>query len=815
MTSVWQDLVYGWRGIRKQPGFAALAILTLGLGIGATTSIFSVIYGVLLNPFPYKDAGRIVHVQIRDLARPSDDSRIYLQTEEFLDYAARAHVFSEVIGAAYEDVLYFNGTGMEQFAGAIVTPNTFSFLGVPALLGRGLTEADAIPGAAPVFAMSYDTWSKRFDRDPSVLGRVFVLNGVPSTLVGVMPRRFSERAADMWRTEAVARGDPRTSPRFWLFRGKLKPGVSVAQAEAELRVISGPVARTYPALYPKSFSVQVVQLADLSIRRAQAKLYRTKVYTIAAAVGLLLLIACGNVANMLLARATAREKEMAIRSSVGASRWRIIRLLLIESLLLAVGGAAAGCIYAFGCIAAMDALLPPGVIPREAVIELNLPVLLFSLGAAVVTAFLFGLAPALQTARRDFADAVRDSGKGMNGGFRHGRMRNALVVAEVAFSLVLLSTAGMLMRSFIALESTNLGFNPDNIVVARLPLPRGQYKEASEKNRFFQRVVERLQSLPGVVAASETTSIPLYGGIETEIDIPGRPHSESWQAILQLCSEGYFRTVGLRLLRGRLLTGTDMAQARHVAVVNETFVGKYFGGENPIGRPVRLTKLQAGLGGSVDDPEFEVVGVVADAVNQGLQEPIAGELWAPFTVTGAFERGVLVRTSGNPFGFVRTLQREVWAVDPHVAVTFAGPLTEFMKKFTFAAPRFTMIFLVVFAVMGLMLVLIGIYSTLTYTISRQTQEIGIRMALGARNSDVLKMVFGMGMKLIGLGIAAGLVLSVGVQRVMSSELWNLPPFDPLTMAAVILLMVVAGMAACWIPARRAVRVHPMEALRCQ
>lgn len=231
----------------------------------------------------------------------------------------------------------------------------------------------------------------------------------------------------------------------------------------------------------------------------------------------------------------------------------------------------------------MDALLPPGVIPREAVIELNLPVLLFSLGAAVVTAFLFGLAPALQTARRDFADAVRDSGKGMNGGFRHGRMRNALVVAEVAFSLVLLSTAGMLMRSFIALESTNLGFNPDNIVVARLPLPRGQYKEASEKNRFFQRVVERLQSLPGVVAASETTSIPLYGGIETEIDIPGRPHSESWQAILQLCSEGYFRTVGLRLLRGRLLTGTDMVQARHVAVVNETFVGKYFGGRIRLG----------------------------------------------------------------------------------------------------------------------------------------------------------------------------------------------------------------------------------------
>ncbi|MCZ2148995.1 MAG: ABC transporter permease [Bryobacterales bacterium] len=815
MSSVWQDLAYGWRGMRRQPAFAALAILTLAFGIGAATSIFSVIYGVLLYPFPYKDADRIVHVQVRDLARPSDDNRIYLQTGEFLDYAARAHVFSDVIGAAYEDVLYFNGTGMEQFAGAIVTPNTFRFLGVPPLLGRGLTEADAKPGASPVFAMSYDTWSKRFDKDPSILGRTFVLNSVPATLVGIMSRRFNDRAADVWRTEALSPADPRLTRRFWLFRAKLKPGVSAGQAEAELQVISRPVARTYPALYPKSFSVQVVRLADASVRRARVKLYRTKIYTIAGAVGLLLLIACGNVANMLLARATAREKEMAIRCSVGAGRWQIVRLLLIESLLLALGGTAIGGLYAFGCIAAMDALLPPGVVPREAVIELNLPVLLFSLGTAIVTTFLFGLAPALQTARRDFVEPLRDSGKGMSGGFRRARLRNALVVAEVAFSLVLLSTAGLLMRSFVALESMNLGFNPENIVVARLPLPRGEYQEAGKKTRFFRSVVDRLQSLPGVVAASETTSIPLYGGIDTEIDIPGRTHSESWQAILQLCSEGYFRTVGLRLLRGRLLTELDVNQARHVAVINETFVSKYFGGENPIGRPVRLTRLQTGLDGSVDNPEFEVVGVVADAVNQGVQEPIASELWVPFTVTAAFERGVLVRTAGNPAAFVRTLRSEVWALDPNVAVTFAGPLTEFMKKFTFAAPRFTLIFLVVFAVMGLALVLIGIYSTLAYTISRQTQEIGIRMALGARNADVLKMVFGMGMRLIGLGIAAGLVISAVVLRVLRSELWNLSPFDPLTMAAVVLLVLVAGMAACWIPARRAVRVHPMAALRYQ
>jgi predicted permease len=801
--------------LRKQPGFAALAIFTLAFGIGATTSIFSVIYGVLLNPFPYKDADRIVHVQIRDLAHPADDNRIYLQTGEFLDYAAQSHVFSDVIGAAYEDVLYFNGTGMEQFAGAIVTPNTFGFLGVPALLGRGLTEADAKPGAAPVFAMSYDAWSRRFGKDPAILGRTFVLNNVPATLVGIMPRRFNERGADLWRPAEVRRGDPLMGRRFWLFRGKLKPGAGVGQAEAELQAIARSVAKAYPALYPKNFAVRVIPLADVSVRRARVKLYRTKLYTIAAAVGLLLLIACGNVANMLLARATAREKEMAIRCSVGASRWQIVRLLLIESLLLALGGTAIGCVYAYGCIAAMDALLPPGVVPREAVIELNLPVLLFSLGTAIVTTFLFGLAPALQTVRRDFVEPLRDSGKGMSGGFRHGRLRNGLVVAEVAFSLVLLSTAGLLMRSFVALESTNLGINPENIVVARLPLPHGQYAEAEKKSRFFRRLLQRLQSLPGVVAASETTSIPLYGGIDTEIDIPGRTHSESWQAILQLCSEGYFQTVGLRLLRGRLLTELDVNQARHVAVVNETLVSKYFGGEDPIGKLVRLTKLQTGLDGSVDNPEFEVVGVVADAVNQGIQEPIASELWAPFTVTGAFERGVLVRTASNPFGFVRTLQQEVWAVDPNVALTFAGPLTEFMKRYTFAAPRFTLIFLGIFAAMGLALVLIGIYSTLAYTISRQTQEIGIRMALGAQNADVLKMVLGMGMRLIGLGIAAGLMVSAGVLRVLRSELWNLSPFDPVTMAAVVLLVIVTGMAACWIPARRAVRIHPIAALRHQ
>jgi len=808
MHWILQDLRFGLRGMRKQPGFALLAILTLALGIGSATTIFSAIQNILLDPFPYTDAQRVVAIQIHDMTSSRPGGRTFYQAPEFLDYQEQNHVFEEVIGGTGDDVLYNSGDGMEQFSGGYVTPNTFRFLGVPAQLGRGIAPDDAKPGAPPVFVMSYKLWVKRFNLDPSILGQTFVLNGTPTTLVGIMPPRFTKLGADLWIVRALDRSDPRASRDYWNFQAKLKPGVTLQQAQADIEVIARRLAQIYPNNYPKNFSVQIISWIDSLVGP-----FRKTLYTIAAAVGLLLLIACSNVANMLLARATAREKEMAIRSALGASRRRLISQLLSESFLLALGGAMVGCLFAYAGIKGLVTLIPDGLIPREAQIRLNLPVLFFSLGIAVLTAMLFGLAPALQTVRKDLAEPLKDASKGASGGFRRGRLRNTLVVFEVALSLVLLSGAGLLMRSFISLQRVDLGFNPENILVARLPFPRGQYTTAAEKQRFYGQLLGRLHALPGVVAATETTSLPPYGGIRSDIDITGKTHSEKWQAIFQLCSEGYFPTLQLRLLRGRTLSEVEVNSARKVAVVNQTLVNKFFGHEDPIGQLVKLKMLENLPESPVKDPVFEIIGVTSDAKNQGIQAPPMPEMFVPYTITGAFDRGILVRTSVPPLTLLGSVRREIWAVDRNIALTFAGSLEDFLKQFTYAEPRFSLILLGVFAGVGLVLVALGVFSVIAYTVSRQTHEIGIRLALGASRVNVVWMVLRMGLQLVGLGVGAGLLASFAVTRVIANQLWGVSPRDPVTLSAAVAVVAIAGLAACYFPARRATQVDPLVALR--
>jgi putative ABC transport system permease protein len=807
MHWILQDFRYGLRGLRNQPGFTLLAIFALALGIGAATTIFSVIENVLLDPFPYTDAHRIVSFNIHDVTQSRPGGRSAFKVPEFLDYQEQNHVFSEVIGGGNEDVLYTSRVGTELFTGAYVTPNTFRFLGVPALLGRVITEDDARPGAPPVFVLSYKTWLKNYSQDPAILGRSFVLNGVPTTLVGIMPSRFTKRGADLWKPQALDRGNPEVSRRYFMFQARLKPGATLRDVETDISVIARRLAQEYPKDYPKNFTIQVETYVDQVVGH-----FKKTLYTLAAAVGLLLLIACANVANMLLARASSREKEMAIRAALGASRSRLILQLLMESFLLAAGGAALGCLLAYGGIKALVAVIPDGAIPREAVIGLNVPVLLFSLGAAAFTAILFGLAPALQTARRDVVEPLKDSGKGSSGGFRRGKLRNTLVVIEVALSLVLLTGAGLLMRSFVALQQVDLGLNPDNILVARLPLPREQYKTAASKQHFFRQLLQRLYVLPGVVAATETSTLPPYGGIQSEIQIPGKTHTEKWESIFQLCSEGYFPTVGIRLVRGRLMSEAEVNDARRVTVVNQTLVRKFFGQEDPLGRQVKINLLETGPD-AVKSPIFEIVGVVADAKNQGIQEPPMPEMFIPYTTTGAFERGILVRTAKEPLPMLNAVRREIWAVDRNVAVTLTGSLQDYLKSFSYAEPRFSLILLGVFAAVGLALVAIGVYSVIAYTVSRQTHEIGIRMALGAGRTDVFRMVLRMGSRLIVLGVVAGMLASFAATRVIASQLWGVSQHDPVTLAGVVAVVSIVGLAACYFPARRATRVDPMIALR--
>jgi putative ABC transport system permease protein len=807
MHSIWQDVRYAARGLRKQPAFAGLAILALALGIGSATTMFSVIQNVLIDPYPmYAHIDRLVQVEIRDPAKPRSGGRYYFQVPEFLEYQAQVQSFEDVIGGGHEDVLYTAAEGTEQFNGGLMTPNNFEFMGVRAALGRTFTSDDARPGAPPVFVMSHKTWAGRFGSDPSLIGKTFVLNGVPTTLIGVMPQRFFKLAADFYKPVVLDRADPR--PGFFRLQARLRPGVTLAQAEAEVAVVAQRVAKLHPDNYPKVFTVKVLRWADSIVGQ-----FKNTLYTLAAAVALLLLIACSNVANMLLARAAAREKEMAVRSSLGASRGRLVRQLLVESLLLAAAGAALGCVFAHFGLKALVRAIPEGLIPREAIIEVNLPALFFSLGAAVLTAVVFGLVPALQTARKDLVDPLRDSGKGTSGGFRRRRLASALVVSEVALSLVLLTGAGLLMRSFVNLTTADLGLDPEHVFFTRVPVPEGRYDTREAKQQFFDQVLARLRALPGVVAVSTGTGLPPYGGIGSEIEVPGTTHEEKWRSLFQLCSEGYFATLRLPLQHGRLLSEDDVAQGRRVAVVNRTFVEKYLGGAEPLGRSVRFKLLETTRPGAIENAVFEVVGVVADAKNRGIQDPPDAEAFLPYTVTGAFQRAILVRTAGPPAAMTETVRREVWSVDRGVALTLSGALTEFMRRFSYAEPRLGLVILGVFAGLGMVLVAIGVYSVIAYTVARQTHEIGIRMALGAERAHVLRMVLGMGSRLVGLGLAIGLLASLAAMRVLSSQLWGVAPHDPLTLAAVILVVAVAGAAACIFPARRATRVDPMVALR--
>jgi putative ABC transport system permease protein len=810
MGTLGQDIRFALRNLRKSPSFAIIAAITLALGIGASTAIFSVIENVLMEPFPYTDAQRLVSVQIHDTEQNQPGGRAGYSGPEFLDYIAQNHVFDRVIANAGLDVLYRSGEGTERFDGNLITPGTFEFLGMPALLGRVAQPADYDPGAPPVFVLRYKTWVTRFSADPSLINKTFVLNGTQRTLVGIMPPRFGWGDADMWIPQTPSRSAAQERngfPVFWFLLGHLKPGVSIRQAESDLTVVAKNLSAIYPKDYPKKFSVHIETLTDLVVGR-----FRTTLYIVLSAVGLLLLIGCGNVANLLLARATTREKEFAIRAALGAGRWRIIRQLLVESFLLAVSGAILGALMAWGGLKGLVALMPQQIIPAEAVIRLNLPVLAFTLVVAVLTAVIFGLAPALQVVRRDLNDPLRDSGKGTSGGSAHGRLRNAVVVLEVAVSLTLLVAAGLLMRSFVALREVHLGLQPDHIFVVRLPLPEDRYKTSDQLAGFFRPLLSRLKAVPGVLEATETSTLPPYGGIGSDIEIPGKTHAEKWTTLFQLCSEGYFPVLKIQFIDGRSFTEAEVEGKRKLAVINQTFAHKYLGNENPLGQRVHIAQLEQ-FPDKLADPWFEIIGVVADVKNNGLQDPVQPEMWVPYTMTGSGARGILARTGPEPMTLMNAIRHEIWATDSNVALTFTGTLESFIASFSYAGPRFGFLLMTVFGSIGLVLVTIGVYSVLAYTTARRTHEIGIRMALGAEKHDVLGLVIRMGLGLVGAGIVLGVIASLAVARIIATQLWGVSAYDPITLTSVASLLLITGIVACWIPARRASRVDPLVALR--
>ncbi len=809
LHSVLSDCRYGIRQRHKNPGLTTVAVLTLALGIGSTTAIFSVIDGVLLKPYPYKNAERLATFAVFS----AEQFRAWrFPAAAFVEFKQQNHTFDDIFGVVYRKVHLTRINGTEELTGASVTSGTFESLGIPPLFGRSLTDEDAKPGAPPVFVISYRLWTKLFHRDANILGSTHTLNATRMTLVGIMPPRFQIGGFDLWLPLNITKdtfvpGAGIVSNEIWTV-GHLKPGVSPETAAADLQLIATPFQKDDPIYFPPNFKIVVNTFNSQSVDRD----FKFGLFALIAAVAMLLLIACSNVANLLLARATTREGEFGIRSALGASRLRVTRQLLIESFSLALASCSLGCLFAYLGLKAMVAVIPPDTIPPEAVITLSPAALLFSLCATIVTSVICGLAPVLHALRNDAQTALASTGRGVSADSRHGKLRHSLVVAEVALSIVLSICSGLILRSLFALQNVNLGFNPSKVVYADISWPEGQDDSVQPKHLFFRRVLDRITQVPGVLAATETTNFPPYTFGWTTVVIAGKTPPKDRNTASILCTEGYFQTLGLPLLRGTLFSQNDVDSARHVVIVNQAFVRDRFGQENPIGHHVRFSDYETWPDWP-HDPYFEIIGVVADAKNTGLQDPPRPEIYLPGTLASAPPRGIMVSTTGNPSTTLRQVRAEISAVNPNVAIGETGTIANRLEHDYYARPRFLLIPLCTFAAIALLLVSVGVFSVISYTVATQTHEIGIRMALGAQASQILSLVVKKGMRLILSGILIGLFASYFLTRFLSSQVWGVSTTDPSTFAAVACLALFLGIVACFIPAHRATRVDPMIALR--
>jgi putative ABC transport system permease protein len=809
------DFRYALRSLGKDRRFALIAVFALALGIGATTVMFSVIYGVVFDPFPYRDFQRSVMFEMWDLTgRQAQETRFHYTIPEFLAMREQNHVFEDMIGNYTLDVFYRNGKGTRRFRGGYVTANGFDFLGVPPFLGRVFTPEDVKPGAPFVFIMNYRLWQTEFNGDPKILGSTFFLNGKPRTLVGIMPQRFNGYNASLWLPLGLSAGAdgasfPVKDPEVIWAMARLKRGVTLQAAAADVDAILHRLAQANPGQhYPQRFKVVTRTLLDFVVGD-----FKKTLYALLAAVSMLLLIACSSVGNLLLARATVREREIALRASLGASRGRLIRQLLVESFVLAATACLTGCLFAYFGLKGLVAIIPRGPIPEEAMIGLNPAVLLFALALAVLVTLICGLAPALHAVRGNLQPGMTVSGKGVRGSFRHGKLRAGLVIAEVALSITLLTGAGLMMRSFFALTHLDLGFDPQRILYARVTPAGEDHLEAAEKNQvFFEQVLQRTKALPGVISATESLGLPPLGGTGSDITVLGKPPAPHWESMMELCGESYFQILGIRLLRGRLISETDIGSARHVAVVNEAFATTYFGSEDSLGQKIKFNVFDQ-LKGTPHDAYFEVVGVVADFRNRGLLEPSTPEAFLPYSITGIGERFILASTAVDPKSLLMSLQREIWAVDSNAAVSSSGSIKNLLAEDVYTRPRFGLIAIAVFAGMGLALVLIGIFSVMAYTVALQTHDIGVRLALGAQQGNVLKMVLWKGLRLISVGMIVGVLASLGLTHFLASQIQGVSATDPVTFLAVVILFLAVGLIASLLPARRAAGIDVLTALR--
>ncbi|MFN7949898.1 MAG: ABC transporter permease [Blastocatellia bacterium] len=810
MQTLLQDLRYGARMLVKNPGFTLIAVLTLSLGIGATTAIFSVVNAVLLRPLRYRNAERLVVPVSFNPARGDDNSSI--SYADYLDWQ-RERIFEHVaaIDGVTTQLDLSGGAGEpERVQLAVVSQDYFAVLGVAPLLGRTF-QADDFSTSGPVRAVviSHGLWQRRYGGDPNIIGQNIYLNGRPYPVVGVAPPdSLWPNDRDVILPLAVAPNDPDMQRRDnMIFSGiaQLKPGATIEQANAAMATIARRVEQDHPESR-KGWSNRAVPLRDYVVGRQ----LQTSLWVLLAAVGFVLLITCVNVANLLLARAATREHELAIRLALGAGRGRLVRQLLTESLLLALLGGALGFLCAIWGVDALKAIAPADT-PRLAEINVSAGVLLFALAITLLTAVLCGLIPALQSTKPDLNHTLKESARQV-GGVQSQRLRSALIVAEVALSLVLLVGAGLMIRSFARVQQIAPGLQVERLVTMELNAPRVRYPDEARVLAFYRSIVERLEATPGIESAAVSSALPLGGGgfyLGRVFLAEGRPEPPAGtevQGQWNVVSPGYFKTNGTTLIKGRDFNGRDSETGNPVIIINETFAHRMFPNEDPLGKRIRSWRDENKL--------REIVGVVADVRYFGRDDELQGLVYVPHAQNAWRSMALNVRTQGDPKAAINSIREQVKAVDKDLALANLRTMTTVLNQ-SVAPRRLSMLLLTIFAVAAALLAGIGLYGVLSFMVAQRRHEIGLRMALGAQRRDVLRLVITQGFKLALVGMAIGLAASFGLTRLLKSLLYEVSATDPLTFAAIPLFLLTVALIACYLPARRATKVDPMIALRTE
>jgi len=799
-----QDVRYGLRMLRKNPGFTAIAVFTLALGIGANTAIFSLINTVLLRPLSYKNADQLVTVWGYNRTRGFTTNLV--SPLDFADWRSQNHVF-EGMGASTDVTYTLTGTGEPALLIAYsFSSEYFHVLGVAPLLGRTFLPEEEEPGKNHVVVLSYSFWQNRFGRNPGIVGQGITLDGAPYTVVGVMPAGFKyPPRTELWTPlTAIPEAANHRDYRYLRVMARLKPGVTLQQAQTEMNTIAARLALAYPKTNKDEDLTNLIGLREIisgDIRPA--------LLVLLSAVSFVLLIACANVANLLLSRAAGRRREVAVRAALGASRARLVRQFLTESMLLGLLGGAFGVSLASLCTRAMVTMFPPTIfnlnIPHVEQIPIDGWVLGFAAAVSLITGAVFGLVPALQ-AGANTNGSMKETSRGQAGGARGSRFRSALVVAELALSLILLTAAGLTLRSFVYLLRGNLGFNPEHVLTMRVLPPSSKYKTGAQLIEFSNRAVEQIQSIPGVKAAGTVTFLPLsgwQGSRSVALEGQAIPQNQRPMALWSSVTPDYFRAMGIPLLEGRFFGERDNQDAPGVAIISKSLARKIAPNADLLGKRTNVD----GVKGAV-----EIVGVVGDVHHLGITLEMTSEIYLPFAQAPPPILCFAIRTEEDPYGVAKAAERAIWNVDKNQAIAFVMSMSQLAAE-SLAPQRVMMLMLGAFGGMALLMAAIGLYGVIANSVAQRTHEIGVRMSLGARPGDVLKLVLGQGLGLVLIGVGIGLGGAFVLMRFVSSLLYGIRPTDPVTMGGAALVLAAVALLASYVPARRAMRVDPMVALR--